>query len=95
MTMFAMLRKLFGGTAPAEKYPPGGGPDGDGSRYVENTDGGRLYIEMKKWCPDCHHCPQYYQGPSGGISTNVFCGNCGQGYNITPMVETAERIGKN
>jgi hypothetical protein len=32
------------------------------------------------------------EGPKGGMSVNVFCGRCGQGYNITPVVEIAEII---
>lgn len=47
-------------------------------------------------CPDCGIKPlQLYEGPSGAMSTNVFCGNCGHGYNITPMVSLAEDIGVN
>jgi hypothetical protein len=68
----------------------------DGSQYVEDTDSGKLYIEMAKHCPDCKtKPPRYMAGPSGGLSTNVFCGDCGAGYNITPMVEVASPVGRN
>lgn len=51
---------------------------------------------LAKICPDCKHYPVVlYEGPSGGMSTNVFCGNCGHGYNITPMMQRAEDIGIN
>lgn len=47
-------------------------------------------------CPACRTHPiKLYEGPSGGMSTNVFCNNCGQGYNLTPMIEIAERISVN
>lgn len=49
---------------------------------------------LAKICPACKHHPVVlYEGPSGGMSTNVFCGNCGQGYNMTPMLNSAEEIG--
>lgn len=36
-------------------------------------------------CPDCKDHPvQLYEGPSGGLSSNMFCRNCGHGYNVTP-----------
>lgn len=64
-------------------------------RYVDETDEGKLYIEVKKRCPDCHaEPPRYMRGPSGGLSTNIFCAICGAGFNVTPMIEIAERIGK-
>lgn len=44
-------------------------------------------------CLVCNAQPKgFVEGPSGGISTNVFCSHCGQGYNITPLVHTAELI---
>lgn len=47
-------------------------------------------------CADCDHNPiELYEGPSGGASTNVFCSNCGQGYNFTAMLNRAEKIGRN
>lgn len=55
-----------------------------------------LWEQMLKACPDCGTSPmKLYEGPSGGISTNVFCGACGHGYNITPMLARAEDIGVN
>lgn len=84
--MFEIIRMLFN---KRPSLPPG-------ERYVDETDEGKLYIEMQKWCPDCHaRPPQYMTGPSGGMSTNIFCANCGAGFNITPIIEIADRIGKN
>lgn len=63
--------------------------------YVEHSPQGKLYIKMRKKCPACgFRPPTYLKGPSGGLSINVFCGSCGQGYNITPMIEIAEEIHK-
>jgi hypothetical protein len=46
-------------------------------------------------CVDCAKLPKgFYEGPSGGMSTNVFCSQCGQGYNLTPIAHFAERIHK-
>jgi len=41
-------------------------------------------------CPDCGH-DYYYEGPSGGLSTNIKCCRCGHRFNTTPF--GAERIG--
>lgn len=64
---------------------------------VEETEGGKLFrMIAKPRCPDCGSTAGFYEGPSGGISTNVFCANreCRSGFNITPWVGTADRIGK-
>lgn len=46
-----------------------------------------------KTCVTCKHNPiSLYEGPSGGMSQNIFCGWCGQGYNCTPMLERLELI---
>jgi hypothetical protein len=46
-------------------------------------------------CVDCDKQPKgFYEGPSGGMSQNVFCSQCGQGYNLTPVAHWAERIHK-
>lgn len=67
----------------------------DGSKYVDETPGGKLYEQMTDACPACQGHPSVWiEGPAGGACVNVFCAYCGQGYNITPMVETAEQIHK-
>jgi hypothetical protein len=44
-------------------------------------------------CLVCTKTPKgFVEGPSGGMSTNVFCSHCGQGYNITPVAHWAELI---
>lgn len=63
---------------------------------VSETDEGKLYAELAAdMCPDCGH-RGFYEGPSGGMSTNIFCMNpkCRSGFNVTPVVEIAERIHK-
>lgn len=64
-------------------------------QYVQDTPEGKLYRAIQSECPSCHlKPPRYLEGPSGGMSTNIFCGRCGQGYNVTPMIEIAEVIHK-
>lgn len=67
----------------------------EGEQYVDETDSGKLYLELWKRCPTCHTKPPVYMaGPSGGANQNIFCSYCGQGYNICEMVEIAEVIHK-
>ena len=35
-------------------------------------------------CPNCE-VGQLYEGPSGGMSQNIRCKMCGQGYNVSPL----------
>ena len=51
-----------------------------------------LYRRMADSCPDCGRGPEYMTGPQGGCCVNVFCTWCGQGYNLTPIAEIAEKI---
>lgn len=63
-------------------------------KAIPSDDYARLAVEQT--CPAClDHPVKLYEGPSGGMSTNVFCSNCGQGYNLTPMINSADRIGIN
>ncbi len=39
----------------------------------------------KNECPDCKTKGQILIGPSGGMCTNVRCGNCGSRFNTTPF----------
>lgn len=66
---------------------------------VNETESGRLYhiVGVEGKCPDCGSIEGFYEGPSGGMSTNVFCANraCRSGFNVTPFsqgVGTCERI---
>lgn len=66
------------------------------SRPVSETEGGLLYRTLAaRKCPDCGSKKGFYEGPSGGISTNIFCVNrlCRSGFNVTNMVGIADRIG--
>lgn len=86
--LFRYIRDLFKGPASPEKSQ--GTP-------VTETDEGKLYaIIAGGKCPDCGSTKGFYEGPSGGISTNIFCANdaCGAGFNVTPMIGIADRIGK-
>lgn len=42
-------------------------------------------------CPDCG-CEGFFEGPSGGMSTNISCATCEHRFNVTPIIERAERI---
>lgn len=51
------------------------------------------FIRDNDQCPDCRVKPlRLLEGPSGGLSTNVQCGDCGNWFNITPGIECLERI---
>lgn len=39
----------------------------------------KIYQE-EKVCPDCREW-DFYEGPSGGMSQNIVCGNCGSFFN--------------
>ena len=43
------------------------------------------------YCPDCESGIMY-QGPSGGMSTNVACETCGSEFNLTMLPGMTERI---
>jgi hypothetical protein len=46
-----------------------------------------------KWkCPNCEN-DFLVEGPSGGLSQNIRCRTCGQGYNVSPL--NIENIGIN
>lgn len=70
---------------------------GEGSRQlVKDTDEGKLFLQIAtNHCPDCGG-DGFYEGPSGGLSTNIKCANpeCGSEFNVTPMIGIADRIGK-
>jgi len=48
------------------------------------------HIMKFKTCPDCG-CSQFYEGPSGGMSTNIQCLGCAHKFNNTPGI-ALERI---
>lgn len=63
-------------------------------------DQGKLFqsVVVKDECPDCHG-HGFYEGPSGGMSVNIFCKNirCRSGFNVTVFTAgtgIAERISK-
>lgn len=65
---------------------------------LAETDEGKLFqmVGPKNTCPDCGG-KGFYEGPSGGMSTNIFCMNrdCRSGFNITWFTSkdgTCERI---
>jgi hypothetical protein len=53
-----------------------------------------LFTKIQRGCPSCHCPPNWREGPHGGICTNIYCGDCGEGYNIAPIVGVAQKIGK-
>lgn len=68
----------------------------DNQQWVDQTPDGKLYEDlMENGCVECHRLPiKFFEGPSGGMSTNIFCGYCGQGYNVTPIIGIAQKIKK-
>ena len=46
-------------------------------------------------CPYCHGT-QFYEGPSGGLSTNIMCANlsCRHWFNYTPMTGTMDDLNR-
>ena len=63
---------------------------------VKDTPAGKLYEFMFKeepgQCPECLSKEGFWEGPSGGVSTNIFCTKCGVGFNVTPIIRIAECI---
>lgn len=85
--MFAWLTKLFMGNDPNEEILE------PGEEYVRDTPEGRLYASLaENVCPKCGSAGGFYEGPSGGMSTNIECADCGQRYNVTPVLGIAEKI---
>jgi hypothetical protein len=61
---------------------------------VKDTDSGKLWLKIAtNHCPVCNH-KGFYQGPSGGMSTNIICAYelCQARFNVTPVIGIAERI---
>jgi hypothetical protein len=65
--MLGFLRRIFE-RAPLVEMPSG--------IPVSQTEGGKLFRTiMRDICPDCKAKGGFYQGPQGGLSTNIFCRN--------------------
>jgi len=63
----------------------------------EPVDHEKLWNQLVKarGCIKCNKEPKgFYEGPTGGMSVNVFCTQCGQGYNLSPIIHWAELIHK-
>lgn len=62
---------------------------------VEDTeDGKRWAIIAAGACPHCKRKTRFYEGPSGGLSTNIQCEKCGWWFNVTPVIGIAQDIGE-
>lgn len=73
------------------------GKAGPGTDENPLRDSERLWNQLvsAKGCVKCDKKPKgFIEGPSGGVCTNVFCSQCGQGYNLTPVAQIAELIHK-
>jgi hypothetical protein len=78
----------------------------DGKRVtrVGELDSAQAYrmIMVRKTCPTCgkkrgegtEQDYQFFAGPSGGMSQNIYCVNpaCRQAYNVTPQLGIAELL---
>jgi ribosomal protein S27AE len=51
-----------------------------------------LYNAISEHCPRCGGPPHFAEGPRAGACQNIFCTNCGQGYNVASGVEWAKEI---
>lgn len=82
--MFEFIKKL-------KSKVTGNSETGD---WREESGKGGLWTHMlKKGCPDCKTNPMVMlEGPSGGMSTNIMCEECGSRFNVTPAIGIAERI---
>lgn len=72
--MFGWLRKLFAAPPPPVIAP----------KELGHLDFGELNpIADSQECPDCG-CPDFLEGPSGGISQNIKCAapRCGSTFNV-------------
>jgi hypothetical protein len=90
-----LLRDIIGDYWSMNKAP---GINDIGKKYAPPLrDEERLWNKLIEagGCCDCHAKPKMFvEGPSGGMCQNVFCAQCGQGYNLTPLAHYAERIHK-
>lgn len=69
--------------------------EGFSGQLLSEREEGKLGKKiLQNICPDCGSKKGFYEGPSGGMSTNIFCSACGQGYNFTNIFGEghAERI---
>lgn len=81
--MFGWLKRMFSGYDPAEEIQEG----------VKDTPEGKLWeVIAQDICPLCGSHRGFYEGPSGGMSTNIECISCGKKFNVTPMLGIAEEI---
>lgn len=46
-------------------------------------------------CPHCFSTAGFYEGPSGGMSTNVECATCGTRWNANAVGMSWQYIGRN
>jgi hypothetical protein len=72
--------------------------EGFSGRPLSEISQGKLgAIIQKNKCPDCGS-KGFYEGPSGGVSTNIYCTNpeCRSAFNYTNIFGEghAERIGR-
>lgn len=59
---------------------------------LEPTDENVTLAMDQRRCFYCGESEYWYEGPSGGMSTNIMCGCCGQKVNYTPGFKS-ESIG--
>lgn len=76
-------------------------PAGPPKLYTATETAEQRGKEWKQWeqvavhdgrCPNCGH-DKFYEGPSGGMSTNVQCVKCGIRWNSSPFPIPWEFIG--
>lgn len=63
--------------------------------FVADTEAGKRFLAIQSGkCPACKKRTEFISGPSGGLSQNIFCNACGQGFNVTDMIGIADVIQK-
>jgi hypothetical protein len=50
--------------------------------FKDDLSWAKYELEIKHRCPFCRK-NNFREGPSGGISVNIYCANCGAGFNIS------------
>jgi hypothetical protein len=99
VVLLVILALVFSYFTRAKKPPRPVVTEGFSGTPLSALPAGKLGASiMNGVCPDCGSKAGFYEGPSGGMSTNIFCANpkCRQGFNFTNMFGTghAERIHK-
>jgi len=65
-------------------------PNLDDPIKMKSIADSKVFFEEKKM--PCCGCEDFIEGPSGGMSINILCANCGAKFNMTPILKLIERL---